>query len=124
MSCISGGLKNAQAFVHRVINAGQTVTLERPGTKDAGGMVMSPVTLDVKAYPIEFAPFQRTVKEIVGWSDDVDVVFTIEAKGQTISAIKQYQNAIFNKRTYKISFVENDSAFADTFLHIIIGAKR
>ena len=124
MSCSPmQGLTNAQNFVHSVIESGSSLKLSRAGTKDAGGMVISANELTVKTYPIEHAPFTRNVKEIAGWVDGTDIIWTIEAKNRTIAQIRQYQDAEFDKRDYKISFVEYDSPFASTFLHIIIGGK-
>ena len=117
-------LAQAQADVAETINEGFDIDLIKAGTKDKGGHITGSTTLPVKSFPIEFAPFDRDVRNRVSWSDEVEVIFCIAAENRSINELKQYKEISYNNKRYNIIHMVEDGSFANTHLYILIGGKK
>ena len=118
-------LTTAQQRVATVINRGSDLILRRASARDAGGRITTESDTTVKTFPVRFTPFDRAISSKVSWSDEVDVIFTIEFKNRNWKKIRaKYGIVEHDGVEYDVKHVEPFGAFADTFLYIRIGGVK
>ena len=84
------------------------------------------ISVNIKSFPIRYAPFDRKTLERVNFSEDVDVLVYVPydvllSKGYNINLYREVE--IMNKR-YKIYKTEPYSQHDNTFLYYIIGGRK
>lgn len=86
-------------------------------------------TITVKTFPVRFKPTQKQ-REKAGILKAVDVIFwlplrSFDLAGYTYDQIEvETGKIVFESKTYKIIEKNRVNHFADSFLHIVIGANR
>ena len=121
----------ALEHVRNVCADGRQITLKRPslaGSDEFGGITTAE-PLSLNAFPIRFSPFAKRVLQSISWSEEVDVIFYIAHKQVTnlsldIYDIKDYISVIYNGATYELKYADMYSQFADSWLYVIIGARK
>lgn len=122
-------LAQAKNDVYRTCQKGQSVIFSKSSTNDEFGEPLTNSTQTLKAFPIRYSPFSRTILLNVSWSNDVDVILFISKKefdnnSFTVANFKSnYKRISVSGIEYDISYIENHMAHGNDYLYVIIGGK-
>ena len=127
MSFIIG---TAKQDVYRICQSGQSVTFKASATTDEYGEPLTTSTQAMKAFPVRYQPFSRTVLNNISWANDVDSIAFISKKefDNNSLTLKEFQNkykriTVYGKE-FDIKYIESYMAHADDFLYVVVGCKR
>lgn len=115
--------------IESLCSKGSTVTLVKQGTQDEFGELTSEETLNVKAFPIRHAPFNRSTIDKVAWATEVEVLVYISKKAQddkcrSLRDLRDYKEMKVENKRYDIRYVELYMNVKDDFLYYIFGGKK
>lgn len=119
-------LSIAQNKVQTVTNIhGSDIKLTHGGTQDDWGEDVVKATVAIKAFPIRYSPFNRKVRESVGWSLDVDVLCYIGKREFDLLAIdiETCKQVIIDDKRYDIYKTQLYSQMGGTYIYYIVGGK-
>lgn len=122
-------LSRMKRDVDNIVRYGRTITFVKQATKDSFGETLTESTLDVKAFPIHFSPFIRSVTNRVGWWDQVDIIFyisklSIDNLGLDLNDLKKYIKVRIDSLLYDMYKVDLYGAADADHLYYIVGAKK
>jgi hypothetical protein len=129
----SAALAKAKLHVYNVCSQGSDIEVLKPSSssaKDEFGAVISSTSLDLKAFPIRFSPFDRRTTERITWAENVDVIayvskLAVDNLSVTLKQLKKkYDRLRYDGIIYDLKYVEYYSPFATDFLYIIFGATK
>lgn len=121
-------LTKAKLHVYNVCQLGHTITFIKAGAKDEFGEIITEETLDLKAHPIRYTPFDRRTFQNISWAENVEIIFYIARKeiddlNLTTIDLKQYEKIVYDNREYEIRYVDNYSSFGTDALYIVVGGR-
>jgi len=125
----STALARAKLHVYNVCLQGHDITFIKEATEDELGTALTETTLVLKASPVRTNPYDRDVIEKISWAENTDVLayipmLQLDNLSLTIRQIQsKYKFFRHDKKTYDIKYIEPYSAFANSFLYMIIGGK-
>ena len=123
-------LLRAQQQVYNVCATGHIITLVKMATRDELGSKLSETTLELKAFPIRYTPFDRDVTAKISWTENVDVIcyvpkYQLNLLSLTIKNLKaRYSTFRIDNKTYTVRHMEPYSAFATDYLYMVVGGKE
>jgi hypothetical protein len=129
----SAALAKAKLHVYNVCQDGFDIKVLKPASasaKDELGTVISSTSLDLKAFPIRFSPFDRRTTERITWAENVDLIayvskLEVDGLSVTLKQLKnKYDRLRYDGKTYDLKYVEHYNAFANDWLYIIFGATK
>lgn len=119
----------ARQHVKHVCSLGHDVTLIKQSNKDEMGTGRSEITIELKAHPVRYSPFDRDVIEKISWAENVEILCYISKKeivekGYDTRKLKTKFNKMrHGSKTYDIRYIENYWSFNSDFLYIVVGGK-
>lgn len=123
-------LEQARRDVYRVCQGGQTLSFPAAATYDEFGEPLTNSTVTLRAFPVRFTPFNRTITSNVSWSSEVDMIAFVSHKefidaGYILERFQDtYKRVTLNGQNYDVKYINEYMAHADSYLYLIIGAKR
>jgi hypothetical protein len=104
--------------------------LVKNATKDELGSKLTETTLELKAFPIRYTPFDREVTAKISWTENVDVIcyvpkYQLNLLSLTIKNLKaRYSTFRIDNKTYTVRHMEPYNAFATDYLYMVVGGKE
>ena len=123
-------LLRAQQHVYNVCAQGHRITLVKNVTKDELGAKLTETTIELKAFPIRYTPFDREVTAKISWTENVDVIcyvpkYQLNNLSLTIKNLKaRYSTFRIDNKTYTVRHMEPYNAFATDYLYMVVGGKE
>jgi|GEM_PF-1842446 hypothetical protein len=129
----ASALLRAQTHVMNVCAQGSDIELIKPATstaKDEFGTIITSSHLDLKAFPVRFAPFSADVMQKITWVENVDILcyvskLAVDNMSVTLKQLKKkYSQLRCDNVLYERRYIEYYSAFAGDWLYIVIGGSK
>lgn len=118
-------LSVAEGRVISVCGTGPEIKLLYQSLQENGWSEVEYIEESINSFPIRFTPFNRRVKETVGFHSDVDVLAYVPYKivNNINRNIDEYVKCIIMGKEYDIYKMQPYSQFEQVFLYYIIGGK-
>ncbi len=129
----AAALLRAQTHVYNVCQDGMNVELIKPATstaKDEFGTIVTSSHLDLKTFPVRFAPFSADVIQKITWVENVDILcyvskLAVDNLSVTLKQLKKkYSHIRYDNVLYERRYIEYYNAFANDWLYVIIGGSK
>jgi len=122
-------IENAKQKVKKAISYGQAIIFSKPETSDSMGETLTESTLSIKAFPVRFAPFNRSTTQKVAWSQDVDVIMyisklDIEERSLELDDLLSYKTINVLGKDYEVYKIEPYGSMGNDFLYYRIGGRK
>jgi len=100
---------------------GQVITLQNES--------LSFDDLELKAFPVQYNPFPRSIMERVTWTDDCDIICHVAKKEVddlvlTIAGLRRFDKIVVAKIAYDIQHIAYFGAIGDDYAYILIGGAK
>ena len=76
----SNALQDALLNVFKVCESGKSIYLIKTISRDEFGEPVSEESLELKSFPVRYAPFSREVRDKLTWAKDIDIICYISKK--------------------------------------------
>lgn len=122
--------QRAMRHVLDVCTQGSDIEVIKASSKDELGTITAVSSLDLKAFPIRFSPFDRETLQKITWAENCDILcyvskLAVDNLSVTLKQLKKrYVKLKYDDIVYDIRYIEYYDAFADDWLYIIFGGTK